>query len=240
MGNAVEKFAAARLDARGRCLDLGLGFGSVWRRGGAGLAAGGAGWRGAWARSAAHGGRLFVGHLVALGDELNVEDELGLGGDDGRAAGFAVGELVGDEETALATDVHAFEAGVPAFDDAVLAVGEGDGLAAVDGGVKLGAVGEIAGVVDGVVLAGLGEGAGADYGVDVDEGVGGLLLGELGAKLGADEGGDVVEMDVRDVGEGVEGARAGCVGGEGGDLGGEFGDMDAPAAGQVEAWCSAV
>ncbi len=68
------------------------------------------------------------------------------------------------------------------------AVGEGDGCAAVDGGVELGAVGEPAGVVDGVVLAGLGEGAGADDGVDVAEGVerlgGAYDLGDAGWVVG--------------------------------------------------------
>ena len=183
-------------------------------------------------------GRLGRGQLVALGDELYVEDELSLGGDDGRAAGFAVAELVGDEEAALATDAHAFEAGVPALDDAVLAVGEGDGLAAIDGGVELGAVGEVAGVVDGVELAGQGEGAGADDGVDVDERVGGFLAGEVGAELRADERGDVVEVSVGGVGEGVEDLGAGCAGRKGGDLG-----RDAPAVltqPGVAAWCAAV
>jgi len=65
--------------------------------------------------------------------------------------------------------VHALEAGVPAGDDLTGSVGEGDGSAAVDGGVELGAVGEPAGVVDGVVLAGLGDGPGADDGIDVAE-----------------------------------------------------------------------
>ena len=53
-----------------------------------------------------------------------------LAGMTGRPAGFAVGELVGDEETTLAAYVHALKAGVPAGDDLVRAVGEGDGFGA--------------------------------------------------------------------------------------------------------------
>ena len=86
------------------------------------------------------GGALGLGISSLWAIELDVEDELSLGRDDGRAAGFAVGELVGDEEAALAADVHALEAGIPAVDDLVLAVGEADGFAAIDGGVELGAV----------------------------------------------------------------------------------------------------
>ena len=44
--------------------------------------------------------------------------------DHGWVSGFAVRELVGDEEAPLATDVHALEACIPAGDDAVGAVGE--------------------------------------------------------------------------------------------------------------------
>ena len=114
------------------------------------------------------------GWSVRLADEFDVEDKVGLGGDDGGTAGFAVGKLVGDEEATLAADVHALEAGIPAGDDLASAVGEGNRSAAVDGGVELGAVGEPGGVVDCVVLALFGEGAGADDGVDVAEGVEGF------------------------------------------------------------------
>lgn len=65
---------------------------------------------------------------VGLGDELEVEDEVGLGGNDGGTASFAVCELIGDEEATLAADVHALETGVPAWNNAVSAVGEGDGF----------------------------------------------------------------------------------------------------------------
>ncbi len=75
------------------------------------------GWAGSEGLSGAAGAGLGCGRGVGLGDEFDVEDEVGFGGDDGRAAGFAVGELVGDEEAALAADVHALKAGVPAGDD---------------------------------------------------------------------------------------------------------------------------
>jgi len=171
--------AAARLTELLLGLGLGgwgwrcwLGRGWRWRRWLGGQAGGGLGWRGL-----ADGRGLGLGHFVALGYELYVEDEDGLGWDDGRAAGFAVAELVGDVEATFAADVHALEGGVPTLDNAVLTVGEGDGFAAVDGGVEFGAVGEIAGVVDGVELAGLGESSGTEEGIDVDEGVGDLFTG---------------------------------------------------------------
>jgi len=104
-----------------------------------------------------------------------------------RTTGFAVGQLVGDEEASFASDVHALEAGVPAWDDAVGTGGKGDGFAAgmVVGGVELGAVGEPAGVADGVPLdlgvghrgpqnTGLGQRAGTDFSVDVLEGIDGF------------------------------------------------------------------
>ena len=108
---------------------------------------------------------------VRLCDQFYVEDEVRLGGDDGRAAGFAVGQLIGDEQTALASDVHALKTCVPSHDDAVCAVGEGDRLAArvIEGGVELGAVGKPAGIADGVVLALFGGCACANFDVDVPE-----------------------------------------------------------------------
>ena len=153
----------------------GLESGAVVAGADSGLAGSAAGLAGSscrlcgWARRRRPGGWGGIG--VGLGDELNIEDEVGLGGDGGWAAVFTVGELVGDVEATFAADVHALEAGVPAGDNLARPVGEGDGLATVDGGVELGAVGEPAGVVDGVVTALLGEGASADDDVDVAEGV---------------------------------------------------------------------
>ena len=94
-----------------------------------------------------------------------------LAGITGRTSSFAVAELVGDEEAALATDAHALEGGVPALDDAVFAVGEGDGLATIDGGVELGAVLQVARVVNGVVITRLGDWASAHECIDVSQGV---------------------------------------------------------------------
>ena len=78
----------------------------------------------AWLESSARAG------VSRLADEFDVEDELGLGGDGAGLPLGAVGELVGDEEAALAADAHACEAGVPAGDDLVPAVGEGEGFCA--------------------------------------------------------------------------------------------------------------
>ncbi len=144
----------------------------------------------------------------------------------GRLAVGAVGELIGDEEAALAADVHAVEAGVPAGDDLVLAVGEGEGLAAVDGGVELGAVGEVAGVVDGVELVRRGELAGADFGVDVVEGEAGGLKPEGLAEFGTFERRDVIELDAGLDGDGVEGLGAGQAGGSAGILGESSGSLE--------------
>ena len=94
----------------------------------------------------------------------------------GWPAGFSVGELVGDEETAFTADVHSLEAGVPTGNDAVRSGGEGDGLGSgmVVGGVELGAIRKPAGVADGVPLLCLGDGAFANDDVDVLQRVEGL------------------------------------------------------------------
>ena len=79
----------------------------------------------------------------------------------------------GMEETALAADAHAGEAGEPASDDLVLIDGEGERFRAVlVGGVELGAVDEVTVVAHGVPLVGRGQFAGADLGIDVAEGKG--------------------------------------------------------------------
>ena len=67
-----------------------------------------------------------------LGDEFDVEDEVGLWRNHRRAALFSIGKLVGDEETALAADMHPLEALVPSDDDALEALRELEGLAAVE------------------------------------------------------------------------------------------------------------
>jgi hypothetical protein len=156
-------------------------------------------------------GRGGMGRAAALGDDFDVEDQRGLGGDDGRTSGFSVGELVGDDEAALAADAHAFKAGVPALDDAVLAVLEVDGLlvGVVVGGVEFFAVGEVAGVLDAEVGGGTDELAGAGCGVDVEQREALGLLVDAVADLGADQRRDVVELHLRGVGDGVEGLGAG-------------------------------
>ena len=86
---------------------------------------------------------------VSLADHFHVEDQQGLRRDDGRAACLAVGQLVRDIQTALAAHAHALKAGVPAWDNVMRSVRERDGLATVNRGVELGAIGQIAGVVHG-------------------------------------------------------------------------------------------
>ncbi|MCW3060610.1 MAG: hypothetical protein JWQ02_2431, partial [Capsulimonas sp.] len=61
---------------------------------------------------------MSPGRRVGLfdGDELDVEDEGGVGGDDAAGASGAVGEVAGDGELAFAADAHAGDAFVPAGD----------------------------------------------------------------------------------------------------------------------------
>ena len=109
----------------------------------------------------------------------------------------------------------------------MLAVLDADGLA-IDGGVKLGAVDEIAGVVDGVPLVRNGELAGADLSVDVVEGEGGGLDAKGLAELFlAFEGRDVAELGARFNRDGVERFGAWGAGGESGDFGRELGHSGA-------------
>lgn len=69
--------------------------------------------------------------------------------------------------------MHALKTGVPAGNDMVGSVGEGDGFLArmIEGGVEFRAIRKPTGVANGVILAGFGERAGSDGGVDVAEGV---------------------------------------------------------------------
>jgi len=89
--------------------------------------------------------------------------------------------------------MHALEAGVPARDDLAGSVGKGDGSAAIDGGVELGAIGEPASVVDGVVTALFSERSGTDGYIDVAESVevlgSALDLGDVGWVVGGVCGG---------------------------------------------------
>lgn len=81
-------------------------------------------------------------------DELGLEDEGGVLGDDTGNAALAVGEVGGDGQLALLANLHADEAGIPALDDHAGADGEVEGLAALVALVELGAVLEGALVVD--------------------------------------------------------------------------------------------
>ena len=96
-------------------------------------------------RASLHGSRLRRRGVFYV-DEFYVEDQVGFGGDL-VAAFFSVGELIGDEQTALAADAHSFEAGVPAGDHFAFALFEAQGLRAVAGGVELGAVVQPAGCI---------------------------------------------------------------------------------------------
>jgi len=97
--------------------------------------------------------RVAGGHGWHVDDvqQLNVEDEVGLGwnawvlGIAGRAAQYAVRQLVGDEEAAFAAHAYALKALVPAGNDAAIALREEDGLTGsfLDGAV---------GVLDGLQI----------------------------------------------------------------------------------------
>ncbi len=130
------------------------------------------------------GGGEDVGHGTD-GEELDVEDELGFGGNRSPAL-LAVGQLIRDEETPLAADAHAFKASFPAGDDEAAALDELEGLGTVDGGIELFAVGEPAGVVDGVFLGGLSGGSSA--GLDFEDAQADLVSGSAGD--GRDLGGE--------------------------------------------------
>jgi hypothetical protein len=75
---------------------------------------------------------LHLGHI----HQLDVEDEIGLGGNAGVVGPIGhgartIGHLPGNEDAALATDLHAFEAVVEAGDYAAHSLRDcdGDGIA---------------------------------------------------------------------------------------------------------------
>ena len=106
--------------------------------------------------------------------------------------------MPGDEEAALAADVHAREAGIPAGDHLVLALlqHEGSVVWVVVGGVELGAVDQIAGVVDGIPLLRSGERARAGLGVNVAKREGDGIDAEGLADAGSQLRRDIAEFDV--------------------------------------------
>jgi len=128
--------------------------------------------------------------------------------------------LIRDEETPLAADAHTIEAGIPARDYLVLAVGDGDWVSArmIVRRVELSAVGQVAGVVDGVPLVRRGQFAGTDFCVDVVERDGGGLKTKSFAKARAFEWRDILELYSGLRNEGVERIGAGGTGGKRGNL----------------------
>ena len=89
-------------------------------------------------------------------------------------------------------------------------VRERDGLATVNRGVELGAIGQIAGVVDGQVLAEVYELACTDLRVGVDQGVGRLLGRQGFTNFWSDERRYVVQFHIGCTGEGVQHLGARC------------------------------
>jgi hypothetical protein len=146
------------------------------------------------------------GHLGHV-DKFNVEDQVGLfrnsrmSGVGSLTAFCAIGQLPGDEDAALAANLHACKALVKAGNDAAKALRELHGLGNIQlglavvahdrlaflilqwepvvvGGVELVSVGgQPAGVENLVYLVGLGHGACADLDLLVLQGEGGLLDG---------------------------------------------------------------
>ena len=113
------------------------------------------------------------GWLVRDGQQFHVEDQVSLGRDTvftagARMAVLAIGKLPGNEQPPFAANVHASEAGVPAWDDAVCADGKRRRSAMIRGGVELLAIRrEPAGVVDGIKLRNSSQFAGANFSIDV-------------------------------------------------------------------------
>src|SRR4051794_22908081 len=81
-------------------------------------------WRLGWWR----GRRLGRCGCVCGRNQLDIEDEVTLRGDHRGPAALSIRELVGNEEAALPTDMHSRKAVVPAGNDAVDSLLEGDGL----------------------------------------------------------------------------------------------------------------
>jgi hypothetical protein len=76
--------------------------------------------------------RLWRGRRITRGKQLDIKDQIALWGDHWRPAALSIGELVGNEETALSANVHAGEAEIPAGDDAMCPLLEGEGLIAIE------------------------------------------------------------------------------------------------------------
>ena len=119
-------------------------------------------------------------------------------------------------------------------------VGERDGLAAINGGVELGAVGQIAGVVNGQVLVQMYELACTDLRVGVDQGVGGLLGRQSVTNLRSDERRDVLQFHVGRTGQGIQRLGARCSHWHSGNLRREGRQRGATASGACGGWDAVV
>ena len=162
-----------------------------------------AGSAGTTAGTCAHAGAGGRSRHVGYVNQFDIEDQVGFCGDAGMVGtvvgdgAHSVGELPGNEEAALATDLHSGKALIEAGDEAPHALGKCHGLRGtqfglavfaedgfavlvflglagmVKGGVELDAVGgAVSGVVDLIHFAGLGVGAGADLDVLIAQGEG--------------------------------------------------------------------
>src|SRR5262249_2152196 len=104
--------------------------------------------------------RHFIGAAAGLLhlQELDVEDQGGIGWNRTGSTARAIAELGRDRQSALAADLHAGHTFVPAGNDLLGTERELEGLAAIDGAVELLALGAVvrqpAGVVHGDFVAG--------------------------------------------------------------------------------------
>src|SRR5687767_3100048 len=105
--------------------------------------------------------RLITSRL-SNSQQLDLEDQCCIGRYDAARAARAVAERGRNGQLALAADLHALHALVPALDHAPGAEWKHERIVAVLAGIELRAVGEPAGVVNRDALAGGGSGAGAD------------------------------------------------------------------------------
>lgn len=96
---------------------------------------------------------MSIRSLALDADQLRLEDEGGVGGDDATGAAGTVAELGGDGELALLANLHAEEALVPALDDLAGTDGEVQRVTAVVARVELVTVRQRALVVDIDVVA---------------------------------------------------------------------------------------
>src|SRR2546427_2688409 len=118
------------------------------------------------------------------GEELDVEDEGGVGRDDAAGAARSVTELGRNAQLALAPDFHSRYAFIPAFDHLARAELKHKGLAAIDGAIELLAIlGKPAGVMHRNRFAGRCGGAGPFFEIPI------LQAGRCGLALSGHFGG---------------------------------------------------